>query len=134
MSDRVAVLFANDAFYAAFAGRNIAAMADVWSKHTAVTCIHPGWAPLFGRDAVLRSWQGILGNPRAPRIECLQPTAAMLGSAASVICYERVDNSFLIASNLFVLEDRLWKMVHHHAAPAPAPDVEAVSEPPAPVQ
>ena len=50
--DHEAVLFANEAFYQAFAARDLAAMEEVWAHHCPVACIHPGWPPLHGRQAV----------------------------------------------------------------------------------
>ena len=41
--ERDAVLFTNEAFYRAFADRDLAAMDGLWSRHGSVTCIHPGW-------------------------------------------------------------------------------------------
>jgi hypothetical protein len=64
VSDQISVLFANEAFYAAFAARDIEAMDELWSRRPNVTCIHPGWSPLIGRDSVMQSWRAILSNPR----------------------------------------------------------------------
>lgn len=119
MLDQEAVLFANEAFYAAFANRDVEAMDDLWSRQAPVRCIHPGWAPLEGRAAVMRSWENILTNPQAPRISCCKPTAVVLGSTSYVICYELVEHALLVATNIFVHERGNWKLVHHHAAAAP---------------
>ncbi len=69
MDERNAILFANEAFYRAFADRDGAAMEDAWSRDQRITCIHPGWPPLTGRDEVMQSWLGILGNSEAPDIK-----------------------------------------------------------------
>ncbi len=121
MPDQHALLFANAAFYAAFVARDVHAMDGVWSKREHVTCIHPGWPVLIGREAVLESWQAILGNSGAPRITCHNASAYSLGSIGYVICYEGLQEGFLIATNIFVLEDGQWRMVHHQAGHAPAP-------------
>src|SRR5215469_7466233 len=55
-----ALLAANLDFYRAFATRDMAAMERVWARETPVLCLHPGWALLRGRDAVLESWRQIL--------------------------------------------------------------------------
>lgn len=121
MSQHAAVLFANDAFYVAFAGRDYEAMEDIWSQHDQVTCIHPGWRALIGYEAVMQSWRAILTNPDAPNIICRSSCARVLGSVAYVICYETIDGSTLIATNVFVQEDRTWKLVHHQAGPSLPP-------------
>ncbi len=128
--DRVAVLFANEAFYAAFANRDYAAMDRLWSRQHPVTCIHPGWRTLVGRDAVMHSWKGILGHPSAPNIRCHDPTAFLQGTLAYVLCYEVLDNGYLAATNVFVREGA-WRLLHHQAGVSPAPPAEDEDAPPA---
>jgi SnoaL-like domain len=128
--DRVAVLFANEAFYAAFANRDYAAMERLWSRQHPVTCIHPGWRALVGRDAVMHSWQGILGHPSAPHIRCHDATAFLQGQIAYVLCYEILDSGFLAATNVFVREDGAWRLLHHQAGVSPAPPAEGEDAPP----
>jgi ketosteroid isomerase-like protein len=129
VTDDVSVLFSNDAFYIAFATRDVDAMVSVWSDRDGLTCIHPGWAPLLGRRAVLGSWRAILGNPGAPQISCNHARATIIGEVAYVVCYERIDASTsLVATNVFVREDGVWKMVHHQAGAGPAPDDDEPEE------
>ncbi|HLI11890.1 MAG TPA: nuclear transport factor 2 family protein [Alphaproteobacteria bacterium] len=122
------VLAANEAFYRAFAVRDLAAMERVWASEVAVACVHPGWTPLLGRDAVMESWAGILGNPKAPAIRCLQAQATVYGDIALVLCYELVERGFLVATNLFVRENGAWKLFHHQAGPAAAEAPETTGE------
>lgn len=117
MSETQAALFANDAFYVAFASRDVAAMDDVWASTAPVSCIHPGWNVLNGRTEVMESWQAILGGRGAPQVACQAPAARIHGDVAIVVCYERLEGGFLIATNIFVREGGRWKMVHHQAAP-----------------
>jgi ketosteroid isomerase-like protein len=115
MTDSDAVLAANLEFYRAFASRDLAAMEALWARATPVSCIHPGWPALAGRDAVMESWQGILANPEAPRIACYDERALLYGDIALVLCEEELEGGTLIASNLFVHEDGAWRLAHHHA-------------------
>lgn len=117
MSDNDAVLFANEAFYRAFADRDEDAMIALWSETAPVACLHPGWEPLFGLEDVLSSWLAIIRNPESPAILCHDAHAHVLGDAAFVICFEEIGGSFLAATNIFVQEGRVWKMVHHQAGP-----------------
>ena len=117
MSLEEAALAANEAFYRAFNQKDMAAMDDVWSASPDVTCVHPGWNLLTGREAVLESWQNILGNPSQARIVTGGATAYLYGTIAIVICRELVAGSPLVASNVFALEDEAWKLVHHHSGP-----------------
>jgi ketosteroid isomerase-like protein len=121
MSEQAAILFANEAFYVAFATCDFPAMDALWSGRERVSCIHPGWNALAGREPVMESWRAILASPNAPRIGCRAAAAHVLGESAFVVCYEAIDGSFLVATNVFVREDGGWKMVHHHSAPTPTP-------------
>lgn len=124
MSEHAAVLFANDAFYLAFANQDLEAMEEIWARENLVTCIHPGWDPLSGREEVMESWEAILNNSTATHITCKNPTVRVFGEFACVICHEVLDQGFLVATNLFVQEDGQWKMVHHQAGAAPPPEEE----------
>jgi ketosteroid isomerase-like protein len=119
MPQREAVLFANEAFYAAFVARDMAAMARVWSSVHPVTCTHPGWQTLHGREAVMESWRAILANRNAPQIRCRDEAVTIHGETAIVTCLEQITAAqFLAATNVFVKEGAIWCMVHHHAGPA----------------
>lgn len=125
--ERNAVLFANEAFYQAFAARDLAAMDAVWARRLPVSCIHPGWDLLVGRQPVMESWRSILSSPASPAIACRNPTAHLLGDVALVTCYEAIGDTYLIATNVFAREGGAWRMVHHQAGPTsgvPAPEPE----------
>jgi hypothetical protein len=125
MPDREALLFANDAFYLAFAARDMAAMEEVWSKVAPVACIHPGWGALTGRDEVLESWAAIIANPDSPDIVVHAPLPHLYGDVGFVVCYEEIGGQYLIATNVFVRDGSIWRMVHHQAGPTaavPEPD------------
>jgi len=115
MSEHAAVNFANEAFYLAFSTRDLEAMDALWARHAPVTCIHPGWSALIGRDAVMESWQAILTNPNSPAVDCWKSAAHLFGDVGYVICYETLDQGILVATNIFVREEGTWKMTHHQA-------------------
>jgi len=110
-----AVLAANEAFYRAFNEKAVEAMEEIWSSSGEVSCIHPGWNVLEGREVVLGSWRTILGNPDQPRIVFGGAAVQVLGDAALVVCRELVAGSPLAASNVFVNEAGTWKLIHHQS-------------------
>ena len=123
MSEWDAVLFANEVFYRAFSDKDIAAMEGIWSEADDISCIHPGWPPLFGRDEVMHSWQSILANSQSPQIEPKDAQAFIRDEVAYVICYESIDGEHLIATNVFRHETGSaggrpqWRLLHHQAGP-----------------
>ena len=115
------LLFANETFYRAFAERDAALMNAVWAEREPVTCLHPGWPPVEGRDNVMQSWHAILTGPASPDIECLHARAGIHNDTGIVICYERIGQDFLIATNIFIRSGDGWLMVHHQSGAAPEP-------------
>lgn len=111
------VLAVNDAFYRAFNDRDIGAMDRLWATGVPVTCIHPGWNALSGRDEVMESWRGILANPNQPRIVAGGASVLRRHELALVTCRELVAGNPLAATNAFVLEDGVWHIAHHHSSP-----------------
>jgi len=124
------LLAANRAFYVAFRNRDLTALEGLWSRQHPVAVIHPGWPPVFGREAVMESWRQIVGGSGAPEIECGAVNILALGEPACVICVEHLAGGDLIATNLFTREDEGWKLIHHQAGPMPP---QIAMQPPEPL-
>ena len=120
LSDQEAILFVNEAFYRAFADRDIEAMNNLWSNKVPVSCIHPGWPPLFDRCEILKTWKEILASSDAPDIRYRNENVNNFGDTASVICIEELAEIVLAATNIFYREGSLWKIIHHQAGPTSA--------------
>jgi ketosteroid isomerase-like protein len=129
-AERQPVLEANRAFYKAFAQRDLATMENLWSRLSAIACIHPGWPPIFGREAVIASWRGILANPTQGAIVCSEERVLINGAIAVVICHESVAGSLLVATNFFVREANDWRLIHHQGGPMPPPGERRGNNPP----
>jgi hypothetical protein len=54
----------------------------------------------------------------------------VLDESAFVTCIERVKDNRLVATNIFVLEHGVWKMVHHQAGPFHENEGQAMVRPP----
>lgn len=128
-----AVLQANASFYRVFTAGDYAAMSRLWASRTEISCIHPGGGAIVGRSRVLESWREILPQPPDYSMRADHARAQLLGEFAIVLCYEGNDQqpSHLAATNVFVLEDGAWRMIHHQAGPLarpiakPTPDNQA---------
>ncbi len=124
MSEQMTVLFANEAYYAAFQSGNYETMETLWARSVPVTCIHPGANNLSGWELVMESWKSILTNDDLVNMEIVNPKANVYGEVAVVVCYEVFQEVTLVATNIFVKEENHWKMVHHQAGGSPMPPLE----------
>ena len=110
-----ALLRTNLRFYEVIGDGDIEGMDALWAKAAPVVCVHPGWPALHGREEVLESWRSILLGPAPPKILCIAPHATVLGDVGHVVCREQLGDQTLVATNLFVREEGLWMIAHHHA-------------------
>jgi len=128
MTDEAAILAANAAYYRAFAAGDFPAMSRIWADDN-VSCIHPGWPVLLGRQAILESYREILRNPNQERIEPRNETVMAAGNEARVFCVEFVGGAALATTNLFTRVNGAWRMTHHQASPIAALVEEVASQP-----
>lgn len=132
MTDRDRLLFANDAFYAAFNAGDADAMAQVWVTGGPCFCLHPGWPAVVGLEAVMQSWSGIFSGGGAPQLACRGAVAEVSEGVGVVLCYEVIEQAVLAATNLFRREAGIWRLFHHHAGPCQQPPEEILREEAAP--
>lgn len=113
-----AALAANAAFYRAFNARNATAMGHLWaSECTTSACTHPGKLRLQGREAVLSSWELVLGGRSTPELT-ITDTRVLLATSggAVVVCTEEFSSGgFLEATNTFARGPcgNLFMVGHH---------------------
>ena len=124
MTEDDALRAANAAYYLAFARRDGAAMARLWAQDE-VSCVHPGWPPIFGRDAVLASFREIFRNPLQQEITLGAETLVRAANDGRIVCIENVGGTLLVATNWFRRIDAEWRLVHHQASPLAAGPAEA---------
>ncbi len=113
------ILFANAAFYAAFAAGDADAMDALWAQQSPCACLHPGAPPLLDRDEIMMSWQHILSDNGVAGIDMHSAKVIASGDVALVVCIEALGGGALVATNGFVLEGGQWKMILHQAGPCP---------------
>jgi uncharacterized protein (TIGR02246 family) len=115
---------AQDAFYAAFAATDLAAMAEVWGEETESLCIHPGGGPLKGKAAVMESWVEIFSAAQPPSVEVEPLTGMTSGDLAVRVLVELIRPngrpaeaaSRVLATNVFQRRDGSWRLIEHHAS------------------
>lgn len=133
--DTSAIEAANTALYAAVESGDLDLMGAVWldgADADAVTCVHPGWATLRGRGAILRSWAAIMAGTPYIQFFLTDLTVTVRGDVAMVSCTENIltgvddpgngqPSGFaggrVAATNVFRRTAAGWRLWSHHASP-----------------
>jgi uncharacterized protein (TIGR02246 family) len=118
---------AEAAFYEALTKADLDAMMSVWADDDDIYCVHPNGARLSGVEKVRESWRQIFASGQTLRFQLReqQHVQGMMLSVHSVYEYVTVageprPRSPVIATNVYLRTERGWRMVAHHASPAPA--------------
>lgn len=128
---------AEAAFYEAIENADLEAMMAIWAEDEDVICVHPSGPRLVGHGAIRESWRQIFANGPKLRFQLAgqQYLRGMLLSVHSVyenivVIGESAPNP-IIATNIYMLTERGWRMLLHHACPAPITAKPANDTPPA---
>ena len=132
---------AENAFYEALERCDLDGMMAVWAEDEDIVCVHPGGPRLNGQDQVRESWARIFAaGPRA-RVHTTQQVAI----SGMMLAVHSVHENFsvegeaaqrlgdvvpvpVVATNVYLRTAAGWRMIVHHASPAPA--APAQPEPP----
>ena len=129
------VLRANARLYAAAEQGDLDLMGAVWADGRlaeSVQCVHPGWPPVRGREAVLRSWALIMANSAYLEYILTDVRVEVTADLAVVVCAEDIltnphdDGSAAAADplaggrasavNVFRRGADGWRLWLHHSA------------------
>jgi ketosteroid isomerase-like protein len=115
------------AFYQAFEAKDIEAMMSTWAEDEEVVCVHPGGARMIGYDAVRAGWERIFAGEarlsfRLDEVIMIETVGLAMQSGIEQITIgkEGAAQGTAIATNIFMRTPSGWRMVMHHASPAPA--------------
>lgn len=97
-------------------------MAAIWEAASDILCVHPGRAPLAGREAVMQSWRDILGGTGGVqvRFDChgrAQSDGLAVHTGLELIGERDADRAMVTVTNVYGLTGDGWKLRLHHAAP-----------------
>jgi ketosteroid isomerase-like protein len=114
-------------FYRCLETLDMACMEGLWLQEDWIRCIHPGWDVLVGWDAIRESWEQIFASTNWMRITPTATDIHVLGATAIVACSENITTAqdgdlgvaVAQATNVFLRTREGWKMIVHHASPAP---------------
>lgn len=118
---------AEQAFYEALKQADLTKLMQVWADDEDILCIHPGGLRTVGPMAVQESWQQTLqAGPLHIRPLRPQMIKSMMCSVHTVIEQVTVhvrgvtQYAYCYATNIYHNGPTGWRMVAHHASPAPA--------------
>lgn len=122
------------AFYRAFEAKDIDAMMGAWAEDEEIVCVHPGGARLVGYDAVRAGWEQLFAGDTKLSFQLDEITVVDTVGLALQSALEQVTvgsdpkpRGAAIVTNVFLRTPSGWRMVLHHASPAP----QVAASPPA---
>lgn len=118
---------AENAFYEALERGDLEGMMAVWAEDEDIICVHPTGPRLSGQDQVRESWAKIFSAGAGPRVHITQQVAV----TGMMIAVHSVHENFtiegdaraqvpVVATNVYLRTAAGWRMIVHHASPAPA--------------
>ncbi len=126
------VLAANTAHYTAFESGDLDLLGAVWvdgKLGADASCVHPGWSPIRGRSAILRSYAAVMAGTSYIQFFLTDVAVSVHGDTAVVTCTENMlsahpdmpETTFAggraVATNVFVRTTGGWRLLVHHASP-----------------
>ena len=116
---------AENAFYEALERADLEAMMAVWAEDEEIVCIHPSGPRLAGHDQVRESWRRIFsgGGTRLSITQQVATQAMMVAvhsvhESAPAVAGQRA-TATAVATNIYLRTAAGWRMILHHASPAP---------------
>ena len=116
---------AENAFYEALERCDLEGMMAVWSEDEEIVCVHPGGPRLTGQEQVRESWAKIFAGGPGARLTISHQVAI----SAMMLAVHSVHENFsvqdapavpVVATNIYLRTAAGWRMIVHHASPAPA--------------
>ena len=118
---------AENAFYEALERGDLEGMMAVWAEDEDVICVHPGGERLAGQDQIRESWTRIFASGPQGRVQ----VANQVAISGMMLAVHSVHENFtvegearspvpILATNVYLRTAAGWRMIVHHASPAPA--------------
>jgi uncharacterized protein (TIGR02246 family) len=126
---------AENAFYEALERCDLEGMMAVWAEDEDILCVHPAGPRLTGQDQVRESWSRMFAGGPGPRLQISHQVAisGMMLAVHSVhenftVPGDARPRSPVLATNVYLRTAAGWRMIVHHASPAPAQPEPAVAD------
>jgi ketosteroid isomerase-like protein len=126
---------AENAFYEALERCDLEGMMAVWAEDDDIVCVHPTGPRLTGQAEVRESWAQIFSGGPGARVHISQQVAI----SGMMLAVHSVHENFsvqgetrlpIVATNVYLRTAAGWRMIVHHASPAPGQAQSAPRESP----
>jgi ketosteroid isomerase-like protein len=128
---------AETAFYEALERADLEAMMEVWAEDEEIVCVHPGGPRLTGYEQVRESWAQLFKARQRLQVRLASQVyvQGMMLSIHSVheniaVAGEPKARPPMVATNVYLRTGNGWRLLVHHASPAPAAPAPAAPESP----
>ncbi len=128
---------AENAFYESLERGDFELMMAVWGEDEDIVCVHPAGPRIAGQEQVRDSWRRIFASGQRLRVQIAQQVtvSGMMVAVHSVhevitVAGESQPRPPVIATNVYLRTAAGWRMIVHHASPAPGPATEPPEDPP----
>jgi uncharacterized protein (TIGR02246 family) len=126
---------AQNAFYEALERSDLEAMMAVWSEDEDIVCVHPAGQRLAGQSQVREAWRQMFAGGPGMKVRITQQVViqGVMLEVHSVhenitVAGEKRPRPPMVATNIFLRTAAGWRLILHHASPAPGEP--AAVEPP----
>jgi uncharacterized protein (TIGR02246 family) len=127
---------AEAAFYDALERGDLEAMMEVWAEDEEVVCVHPTGPRLSGYDQVRESWAQIFNSRQKLQVRISNQVYVQGMMLAIHSVHENIHvqgetraRAPAVATNVYTRTGNGWRMLVHHASPAPTAPVAAADGP-----
>jgi len=128
---------AETSFYEALERADLEAMMEVWAEDEEIVCIHPGGPRLTGYEQVRESWAQMFKSRQRLQVHLSNPVyvQGMMLSIHSIheniaVAGEPKARPPMVATNVYLRTGNGWRLLVHHASPAPAAPAPAAPDGP----
>ena len=118
---------AEAAFYEALERYDLEAMMEVWAEDEEIVCIHPAGPRLTGYEQVRESWAQMFKSRQRLQVHLSNQVyvQGMMLAIHSVhehiaVAGESNPRPPMVATNVYLRTGNGWRILVHHASPAPA--------------
>ncbi len=123
------------AFYEALERGDLDAIMSVWAEDEDIVCIHPGSPRMLGYAQIREAWAQIFGNGNRVHVNFVvnsrhQDPMTAVHSVTEEITLDADPSQHapVISTNIYVRSTNGWRMLMHHASPAPPESLDEAPE------